>query len=191
MAFRRFRSLCLTRILFLTATIFLLLYLVIIRAMYATVLITGAAAAIQIFSLLRFVEKTNRDLASFLMSIKYSDFSRNFTGGMAGATPLITATVVLGDAEVSRQHSRLTRTPAGFVLEKAGIPVYIDSDHAVAGNNVMIVDRETVITGSFNFTKQAEEKNAENMLVLRSKALAKVYLNNFDRHMAHSGMYKR
>lgn len=84
MAFRRFRNLCLLRILLLAATIFLLLYLVIVRGMYATIVITGAAAAAQIYSLLRFVEKTNRDLASFLMSIKYSDFSRNFTGGMAG-----------------------------------------------------------------------------------------------------------
>lgn len=97
----------------------------------------------------------------------------------------VKVTVLLDKSQLREKES------TGFVLEKAGIPVYIDSDHAVAGNNVMIVDRETVITGSFNFTKQAEEKNAENMLVLRSKALAKVYLNNFDRHMAHSGMYKR
>jgi phosphatidylserine/phosphatidylglycerophosphate/cardiolipin synthase-like enzyme len=32
----------------------------------------------------------------------------------------------------------------------------------------MIIDRETVITGSFNFTKAAEEKNAENLLIIRS-----------------------
>jgi hypothetical protein len=32
----------------------------------------------------------------------------------------VTNEVVLGDAEVSRQHSRLTRTPAGFVLEDLG-----------------------------------------------------------------------
>lgn len=28
--------------------------------------------------------------------------------------------------------------------------------------------RQTVITGSFNFTKAAEEKNAENLLIMRS-----------------------
>jgi phosphatidylserine/phosphatidylglycerophosphate/cardiolipin synthase-like enzyme len=31
----------------------------------------------------------------------------------------------------------------------------------------MIIDGETVITGSFNFTKAAEENNAENLLVIR------------------------
>ncbi len=32
----------------------------------------------------------------------------------------VTNEVVLGDAEVSRQHARLTRTPGGFVLEDLG-----------------------------------------------------------------------
>jgi len=31
----------------------------------------------------------------------------------------------------------------------------------------MILDRSTLITGSFNFTKAAEEKNAENLLILK------------------------
>lgn len=33
----------------------------------------------------------------------------------------------------------------------------------------MIIDREVVITGSFNFTRAAEESNAENVLIIRSK----------------------
>jgi phosphatidylserine/phosphatidylglycerophosphate/cardiolipin synthase-like enzyme len=36
----------------------------------------------------------------------------------------------------------------------------------------MIIDGETVITGSFNFTKAAEESNAENPLVIKDKKLA-------------------
>jgi len=32
----------------------------------------------------------------------------------------VTNDVVLGDAEISRQHSRITRTPAGYVLEDLG-----------------------------------------------------------------------
>ena len=32
----------------------------------------------------------------------------------------VTNDITLGDAEVSRQHARLTRTPAGFVLEDLG-----------------------------------------------------------------------
>jgi len=39
----------------------------------------------------------------------------------------------------------------------------------------MIIEDETVITGSFNFIKAAEENNAENLLIIRSKKLAKRY----------------
>jgi hypothetical protein len=51
------------------------------------------------------------------------------------------------------------------------------------------IDKATVITGSFNFTKQAEEKNAENLLVLRSRELAKAYIDNWERHKVHSSIY--
>jgi phosphatidylserine/phosphatidylglycerophosphate/cardiolipin synthase-like enzyme len=42
----------------------------------------------------------------------------------------------------------------------------------------MIIDGTTVITGSFNFTKAAEEKNAENLLIIKSEELSKKYLEN-------------
>jgi phosphatidylserine/phosphatidylglycerophosphate/cardiolipin synthase-like enzyme len=71
-----------------------------------------------------------------------------------------------------------------------GIPTFIDAEHAIAHNKVMIIDRETVINGSFNFTKAAEEKNAENLLILRSKELAGRYIDNWNRHKQHSREYR-
>jgi phosphatidylserine/phosphatidylglycerophosphate/cardiolipin synthase-like enzyme len=50
----------------------------------------------------------------------------------------------------------------------------------------MIIDGETVITGSFNFTKAAEEKNAENLLVIHDKKLAERYTKNWQDHAQHS-----
>jgi len=50
----------------------------------------------------------------------------------------------------------------------------------------MIIDNETVITGSFNFTKAAEESNAENLLVVRDKELASRYTENWQVHDEHS-----
>ncbi len=76
-------------------------------------------------------------------------------------------------------------------LKNAEIPTYIDDRHAIAHNKIMIIDRETVITGSFNFTKAAEEKNAENLLIIKSKELAKEYLENWNKHRAHSEAYER
>jgi len=61
--------------------------------------------------------------------------------------------------------------------------------HAIVHNKVMIIDGATVITGSFNFTKAAEEKNAENLLIIRDPGLAKFYMENWERHRVHSEMY--
>jgi phosphatidylserine/phosphatidylglycerophosphate/cardiolipin synthase-like enzyme len=72
----------------------------------------------------------------------------------------------------------------------AGISTFIDDKHAIAHNKIIIIDRETVITGSFNFTKAAEEKNAENLLVIKSKELAKVYMDNWYKHKEHSENYE-
>jgi phosphatidylserine/phosphatidylglycerophosphate/cardiolipin synthase-like enzyme len=74
-------------------------------------------------------------------------------------------------------------------LAHAGIPVWIDSQHKIAHNKVMIIDSETVITGSFNFTKAAETENAENLLVIRSPDLAAQYRANMDMHLGHSELY--
>ena len=75
------------------------------------------------------------------------------------------------------------------LLDQAGIPVMIDAQHAIAHNKVMIIDGVTVLTGSFNFTTAAEEKNAENLLVLHDKALAKKYWDNWNKHSQHSVPY--
>jgi len=71
----------------------------------------------------------------------------------------------------------------------AGIPVKIDAQHAIAHNKVMIIDGEIVITGSFNFTKAAEENNAENLLIIHDKKLAERYTKNWQKHERHSEVY--
>ena len=71
-----------------------------------------------------------------------------------------------------------------------GISTFIDAEHAIAHNKIMVIDKETVITGSFNFTKAAEEKNAENLLILKSKELAKIYIDNWNSHKNHSQEYQ-
>jgi phosphatidylserine/phosphatidylglycerophosphate/cardiolipin synthase-like enzyme len=55
----------------------------------------------------------------------------------------------------------------------------------------MIIDQETVITGSFNCTRAAEENNAENLLIIRSQELTREYLENWERHKAQPEEYTR
>jgi phosphatidylserine/phosphatidylglycerophosphate/cardiolipin synthase-like enzyme len=54
---------------------------------------------------------------------------------------------------------------------------------------VVIIDRPKVITGSFNFAKAAQERNAENLLALAEKALAEKHEANWANHVAHSEAY--
>ncbi len=70
------------------------------------------------------------------------------------------------------------------------IPTYIDSEHAIAHNKIILIDGQTIITGSFNFTQAAEHSNAENLLVLHNRPqLYAAYHNNFLRHKGHSEPY--
>jgi phosphatidylserine/phosphatidylglycerophosphate/cardiolipin synthase-like enzyme len=73
----------------------------------------------------------------------------------------------------------------------AGIPTLIDAQHEIAHNKIIIIDNETVITGSFNFTRAAEDHNAENLLVIKSKALAEQYTANWKEHAGHSDVYEK
>ena len=74
-------------------------------------------------------------------------------------------------------------------LANSRIPTFIDNAHAIAHNKIMIIDGKTVITGSFNFTKAAESKNAENLLIIQSPELAKLYTENWKNHKEHSESY--
>jgi phosphatidylserine/phosphatidylglycerophosphate/cardiolipin synthase-like enzyme len=69
------------------------------------------------------------------------------------------------------------------------VPVLIDAIHAIAHNKVMVIDGKMVITGSFNFTNSAEERNAENLLVIRDRVLAERYEQNWQKHKTHSEPY--
>ena len=94
--------------------------------------------------------------------------------------------VILDKSQNSEKYTSAT------YIANHDIPVRIDTQHAIAHNKVMICDELNVVTGSFNFTKAAEEKNAENVLVLRgNEELAKLYVKNWRVHWAHSQAYER
>ena len=72
------------------------------------------------------------------------------------------------------------------ILLEQGLDPLIDADHPIAHNKVMIIDQKTLITGSFNFTNQAEGENAENLLIIKGNAeLVQRYRDNFFHHKAH------
>lgn len=84
------------------------------------------------------------------------------------------------------RSQRKERYSSADFTAHAGIPTYIDAAHAIAHNKVMVIDNAVVITGSFNFTKAAEQNNAENLISIKSKQLALVYAENWEKHKQHS-----
>ncbi|MFA6408589.1 MAG: phospholipase D family protein [Gammaproteobacteria bacterium] len=64
---------------------------------------------------------------------------------------------------------------------KHNLPIKIDYLPDIAHNKVMIIDDEITITGSFNFTKAADQKNTENLLLIHDKILAAKYKNNWQK----------
>lgn len=88
------------------------------------------------------------------------------------------------------KSQRTAKYTSATFLANMRIPTYIDDKHAIAHNKVMIIDGITVITGSFNFTRAAQEKNAENLLIIRSKEIARAYRENWFEHLGHSVKYE-
>lgn len=54
----------------------------------------------------------------------------------------------------------------------------------------MVIDGHVVIAGSFNFTKAAEENNAENLRVIDDAELSQKYAKNWQDQLAHSALYE-
>ena len=95
------------------------------------------------------------------------------------------------EAVLDKSNATATYSAATF-LANAGIDILIDSEHAIAHNKIMIIDRSVLITGSFNFSNSAENKNAENLLVIKgNKPLLNKYLKNYEEHRSHSMPYQR
>jgi phosphatidylserine/phosphatidylglycerophosphate/cardiolipin synthase-like enzyme len=88
--------------------------------------------------------------------------------------------VILDKGQQTQKYSSVT------FLKNQGIPTWIDARHAIAHSKIILIDRQVVITGSFNFTKAAEERNAENLLIIRSRELSTRYLENWLHHRDHS-----
>ncbi|MBW2489279.1 MAG: ATP-binding protein, partial [Deltaproteobacteria bacterium] len=105
---RRFDLNCVVRVLLLSGSIGLLAYLLFKTEFVAASIFLALMIVYQIFSLIRFVTKTNRDLNRFLLSIKHSDFSQSFTTRLEGS----------GFEELNTAFSEVTREFQRAKIEK-------------------------------------------------------------------------
>ena len=65
-------------------------------------------------------------------------------------------------------------------MREAGLPVILDKSSGAMHHKVIVIDGETVITGSYNFSKNAEKRNNENLLIIKeNREIAAAYLAEF------------
>jgi phosphatidylserine/phosphatidylglycerophosphate/cardiolipin synthase-like enzyme len=66
-------------------------------------------------------------------------------------------------------------------LRDAGLAVYLDGTRNNMHHKVIVIDGKIVITGSYNFSRSAEERNDENVLIIYNAQVAEEYLAEFER----------
>ncbi|MCP4643035.1 MAG: DUF1669 domain-containing protein [bacterium] len=65
-------------------------------------------------------------------------------------------------------------------LRDRGAEVHMDSNKYTMHHKVIVLDRETVVTGSYNFSKSAEKKNDENVLIIHDPEIAERFTQEFE-----------
>ncbi len=92
------------------------------------------------------------------------------------------------DVRVVVDKSQATaRYTAATFLANQHVPVRVDYNYSIMHDKFVVIDGQTVETGSFNFTQSASVRNAENVLVLRDDpAVAARYTAEWERLWAES-----
>jgi phosphatidylserine/phosphatidylglycerophosphate/cardiolipin synthase-like enzyme len=70
----------------------------------------------------------------------------------------------------------------------AGVPARQDGNPGTFHHKVIIIDDETVVTGSLNFSDNADESNDENVVIVTNKDIAGLYLQEFERRWAEANV---
>jgi phosphatidylserine/phosphatidylglycerophosphate/cardiolipin synthase-like enzyme len=63
----------------------------------------------------------------------------------------------------------------------AKLPVKVDGNKYTMHHKVIILDGNTLVTGSFNFTQSADKENDDNLIVIHSAAVAAAYEQEFQK----------
>lgn len=88
------------------------------------------------------------------------------------------------------RSQRKARWSGARRLAADGVDVRVDERVAgIAHSKVLVIDRNEVLTGSFNWTRSAETRNVENLLVLQDKALAAQYTAEWQQRSATASAF--
>jgi phosphatidylserine/phosphatidylglycerophosphate/cardiolipin synthase-like enzyme len=65
-------------------------------------------------------------------------------------------------------------------LVAAGIPVLVEHAPGLMHHKFAVIDRRIVITGSYDWTEAANERNFENVVIIECPGIARAYVNEFN-----------
>jgi phosphatidylserine/phosphatidylglycerophosphate/cardiolipin synthase-like enzyme len=90
---------------------------------------------------------------------------------------------------VDRHQTNDSYTTANKLHDR-GIRTLVDRAEKLHHNKTIIIDADTIITGSYNFTRNAEYQNAETCLIIHDAKLTTQFIANWQFHWDHSDTYK-
>jgi phosphatidylserine/phosphatidylglycerophosphate/cardiolipin synthase-like enzyme len=70
-------------------------------------------------------------------------------------------------------------------LSAAGLDIRLDGNPRLMHDKVIIIDNQVVITGSYNFSNNAEYNNDENTLIIHNPEIANLYTAEFEQKVKH------
>ncbi len=80
------------------------------------------------------------------------------------------------------ETSQATSTGGDFFrLADAGVGIELDGNPKNMHHKIIIIDEQTVVLGSYNFSRSAEERNDENTLIIHNSDIANLFLSEFER----------
>jgi phosphatidylserine/phosphatidylglycerophosphate/cardiolipin synthase-like enzyme len=88
----------------------------------------------------------------------------------------LTVMGVMDDSQVASNQG----TEYDLFLQ-SGLDIRRDDNKGLMHHKVIIIDRSIVITGSYNFTASAEDRNDENIVIFFSSDIAEWFLAEFER----------
>jgi len=71
-------------------------------------------------------------------------------------------------------------------MKQAGLDVWLDGNPYTMHHKVFILDGQTVVFGSFNFSRNADKENDENLLIVDDTSLAQAFTAEFERVLAQA-----
>ena len=113
----------------------------------------------------------------------YSFTSREIAQALVKAKKRqVNITVILDNGQMKDSYSK-----SRYLISK-GLTVKFHMGQGILHDKFAVIDERVVLTGSYNWSASANKKNAENLLIIRDKKLAKEFTKEFHLLLSRSGV---